>query len=241
MHKTNNIIIFQHIACEDLGTAANILKQRGLKLRYIRLYAGEAPPVDYASAAGFIFLGGPMNVYQEWEYPCLKLETEILQEAIRVNKPTLGICLGAQLIAKAAGAKVYAGRQKEIGWYPLHLTAQAQQGGLLAGFDNPLTVFQWHGDTFDLPDKAVSLASSTLFPQQAFSLGGKIYAFQFHLEVGLAAIEDWLREYDDELKGIYTIQEVEKIRRVSRENIMGLENLAQTVFSRFADLVLAED
>ncbi len=234
-----HVLIFQHIACEKLGTGAAVLEQEGIELRVVHLYDGEVPPPDWASAAGLVFLGGPMNVYQEQQYPFLKTENEIIKEAIRRGKPTLGLCLGAQLIAKAAGARVYAGRQKEIGWYPVCLTPQAQAQGLLAGFPSPLNVFQWHGDTFDLPPGATPLGSSDLFANQGFCLADRIYALQFHLEVNLKMIEEWLEEYQEELSGIYSPQQIEGIRRASRRQVKTLQRQAQTLFQRFARLLPA--
>lgn len=229
------ILIFQHIECEGLGSAAQILSEANLELRYIHLYKGQSPPADWQNAAGLIFLGGPMNVYQEQQYPFLKVENEIIKEAIRQDKPTLGICLGAQLIAKAAGAKVYPGEQKEIGWYPLYLTPQAHEQGL--DFTSPLIVFQWHGDTFDLPARAIPLASSDLFPHQAFRLGKNIYALQFHLEVTLPMIKEWFDVYKEETSCFFSPQQHEEIHQASCRQINTLQQHAQNFFQQFVKLL----
>ncbi len=233
------VIVFQHIACEDLGTAKDILIKEGLRIKTVRLYAGELPPKDWTKAAGLIFLGGPMNVYQEKEYPYLKIEDEIIKKTIDLGKPSVGICLGAQLIAKAAGAKVCPGKRKEVGWYPLQLTRQIHKQSLLAGLSSPLTVFQWHGDTFELPDGADLLASSSLFPHQAFCLNKVIYGLQFHLEVNLEMINNWMDEYKEELEELYSPRQIEAMRQAGCKHIDLLQQRARTFFKGFAGLLKA--
>ena len=143
------------------------------------------PHLDYAA---LIFLGGPMSVNDDLPY--LRREMEIIREAIGRLQPVLGICLGAQLIAKALGAKVYANAQKEIGWFDLHFTPAAAADPLFSGLKTE-TVFHWHGETFDLPSGADLLASSELCRNQAFRVNSHVYGLQFHLEVTPAMVADW--------------------------------------------------
>ncbi len=139
-----------------------------------------------------------MNVYEEEEYPFLVREDRLIKDAIKRDIPILGICLGAQLIAKAAGARVYKGEKKQIGWYPLRMTERAGEDPLFSGFPEELQVFQWHGDTFDLPEGATLLARDDLY-HQAFRYG-KAYGLQFHLEITEGMIRDWISEYEKEVK-----------------------------------------
>ncbi|MES9981589.1 MAG: glutamine amidotransferase, partial [Candidatus Thiodiazotropha sp. 6PLUC5] len=132
----------------------------------------------------------PIGVYEEDRYPFLAIEREALSLRIKQDRPTLGICLGAQLIAAASGAEVYAGNIKEIGWGKLQLT-EAGKNSCLAALEE-IPVLHWHGDTFNLPDGATLLAGNDNYPHQAFSLGRNILGLQFHPEIDISHIEQWL-------------------------------------------------
>ncbi|MEE8403613.1 MAG: type 1 glutamine amidotransferase, partial [Candidatus Hydrothermarchaeaceae archaeon] len=132
-------LVLQHKACEPLGYF-----ESALDYEYFRLYDGEFPE-GLQGYSGLIILGGPMNVYEGKRYPFMKDEDVLIKEALKTGIPTLGICLGAQLIAKAAGAKVWKGREKEIGWYEVGLTKEGKRDRIFSMFESPFTVFQWHG------------------------------------------------------------------------------------------------
>ena len=192
-------LVLQHIECEDLGTIADAMSKRGIGYKYVRLFDGEPVPVETSRYTGIIILGGPMNVYEEDKYPYLKDEDILIKKAVRNDVPVLGICLGGQLIAKAAGARVHKGTKKEIGWYKLNLTEESRQDKVFNALPHELSVFQWHGDTFDIPEGATRLAGSELFPNQAYRIGSRIYGLQFHLEVTKEMINQWIAEYREEL------------------------------------------
>jgi GMP synthase (glutamine-hydrolysing) len=158
---------------------------------YSDLYAGMAQP-DPDRIEALVVMGGAMSANDS--HPYLSSELDLLTQAFAAGTPVLGICLGAQLIAKALGARVYPNRIKEIGWYPIHWTDDAQSDPILHSLPSPSNIFQWHGDTFDLPAGATWLARSEGCPHQAFRAGANIYGFQFHLEVGPPVIDDWLRQ-----------------------------------------------
>ncbi len=185
-------LVLQHEACEPLG----YFEER-VECEYFRLYEGDFPG-GLQGYSGLIIMGGPMNVYEEGKYSFVKDEDLLIKEALKSGIPTLGICLGSQLIAKAAGANVYKEQEKEIGWYEVGLTEEGRGDRIFSMFEDRFTVFQWHGDTFDLPDGAVLLAENDLY-NQAFRVGNA-YGLQFHLEVTEGMIEDWMREYREEVQ-----------------------------------------
>lgn len=175
------IAVLQHFFCENAGVFEPVLAGLGHTIENVELFSGRAVP-DERDFDAWIVMGGPMNVDETERYVFLEPERELLGRLIARDCPVLGICLGAQLIARAAGARVYPKRPKEIGLFDVELTLAAAEDSLFRLFDNPQEVFQWHGDTFDLPEGAVHLAWSERFENQAFRLGRRVYALQFHLE-----------------------------------------------------------
>lgn len=195
-HFPDTVYAIQHLAFEDLGAWEDVFYQLGLRVRYF-----EAGIDDLRKAYEYtgltIILGGPIGVYETEDYPFLQQEIDLLKVRLEKNLPTLGICLGAQLIAHALGAKAYAGHSKEIGWSKL--TLPATENNPLQALEN-IEVLHWHGDTFDLPAQADLLASSDLYPNQAFRVGQNILALQFHAEVSSESLEKWLIGHTCELR-----------------------------------------
>jgi len=182
-------VVVQHLAFEDLGVFAPVIERFGYTIRYLQAGVDDLSPVVDADLA--IILGGPIGVYETDSYPFLRDEIAVLSARLDAGQPTLGVCLGAQLIAAVLGARVYPGaRGKEIGWSPIRLTPAGRSGPLSHLGDD--MVLHWHGDTFDLPDGAVLLASSDQYPHQAFSYGNHTLALQFHPEVDPETFERWL-------------------------------------------------
>jgi len=192
--KTVNVI--QHLAFEDLGSLEDVFYQLGFRVRYFEAGVDDlSPALNYEGLT--VILGGPIGVYETEDYPFLVDEIAGLKQRLKANKPTIGICLGAQLIAHALGAKVYAGHQKEIGWSQLEI--KAVENNPLAALEH-VEVLHWHGDTFDLPSNATLLASSAIYPNQAFSVGNNILALQFHLEITEHSFEKWLIGHTCEIR-----------------------------------------
>ncbi len=186
------ILAFRHVPFEDIGRIRPaLMKSAEIRIDYADLYRGDACP-DPAGYTALIFMGGPMSVNDP--LPFIQQEVEIIQSAASRRQPVLGICLGSQLIAKAMGARVYPNPVKEIGWFPLHFTPAAARDPILQGIADAQEVFQWHGETFDLPPGAVHLAESTACRNQAFQIDGFLYGFQFHLEVTPELIADWCQQ-----------------------------------------------
>ncbi|MEE9165593.1 MAG: type 1 glutamine amidotransferase [Nitrospinota bacterium] len=231
------ILVLQNIGCEDLGTMEAAVKSRNMEYHYIHLYNNDKVPENLYGYSALIILGGSMNVYETKQHPFLVDEERLIHEAIDKKIATLGLCLGAQLIAKTAGAKVIAGKKKEIGWYPVSLTNDGLSDPLFAGFEKEITVFQWHGDTFEIPPGAKRLAESELFPNQAFKIGEKIVGLQFHLEVSEEAVFEWMEEYSKELNSLKDYIDPEKMRKDTTEKIENLKKSAQQFYNNFFKLI----
>src|SRR5262245_17436193 len=186
------LLVFQHVSFEILGTLHPLLKARGFRIRYANFGRHPEAQPEVGRYNGLVVLGGPMNVDDLERHPHLAVEVDLIRQAIEQGLPVLGICLGAQLIAKALGAPVSANGGKEIGWYEVSPTPAAKEDPLFRDFDEVEKIFQWHSDTFELPAGAVPLATSRACRRQAFRYGANVYGFQFHLEVDEPLIERWL-------------------------------------------------
>lgn len=191
------ITIIKHAPHEGLGSFEAACAGHGIDLIDASL-AGEGDWERARRASRLIVLGGSMGVYEADRYPFLARELELLRERLPSARPTLGVCLGAQLMAEAAGAKVVRSGRQEIGWFGVTATPQAKGDPVLGGIDWNSPVFHWHGDTHDLPPGAVHLLESQRFAQQGFKLGRCHYGVQFHPEVVEADLPEWL-ESDDSL------------------------------------------
>lgn len=233
------ILVCQHVPYEILGTFNPLLKRAGFRIRYVNFgrHPDAEPPLE--GYHGLVILGGPMNVDQEASHPHLKTEIRLIEQAIRGKLTVLGICLGAQLIAKALGAAVKKSPQKEIGWYDVTPTEKAKTDPLFRHFGATEKIFQWHGDTFDIPRGAIPLARSKTCPNQAFRFGKNVYALQFHLEVDERLVERWLKvpRHLNELKALEGRIDPETIRRDTRDHIAHLKVLSDKTFGEFIKLL----
>jgi GMP synthase (glutamine-hydrolysing) len=204
-------VAIRHVPFEDLGSFEHVLKDRGYEIEYVDVIANDVAALDPARPDLLVVLGGPIGVYESDTYPVLKEELKLLESRLGADRPTIGICLGAQLVANALGAPVYPGGRKEIGWSPLRLT-EAGRASCIRHLDGEITaVLHWHGDTFDLPEGAVRLASSALYENQAFAWGRRTIAFQFHPEVTMKQLERWFIGHACEI-GSTADAAVEKLR-----------------------------
>jgi len=229
------VLVFQHIGCETPGIFLDLLREQSLPVETVKLFEGDRPPDDLSRFSGLLVMGGPMSVNDEADYPWLKAEDRILKEALALDVPTLGICLGSQLIAKAAGGAVRRGPRKEIGWYPVRLTAAARHDRLFRESPETIEVFQWHGEYFDTPPGAVNLASSDLYSCQAFSIGQNVYGLLFHLEVTERMVRDWVTSFRDELDRVKEYIRPEAILERLPQRIDELNRHARRLFARFCE------
>ncbi len=231
------VLVFQHVPYEPLGTLDPLLKERGCRLRYVNFGREPESRPRLEGYDALIVLGGPMNADQISTFPNLLTEMEIIREAVGRDMPVLGVCLGAQLLAKALGGDVSRNALREIGWYDVTLTDAGLADPVLQVFGPRCEVFQWHEDGIALPPGGECLAGSALSEVQAFRFGARAYGFQFHLEVNRPLIERWLTvpahaAVLDEERGRI---DPDAIRTRSDQAIHALERLSRATFSRWID------
>ena len=208
MRKT---VVLQHIDREGPGLITELGRQRGLGVQVLRLDLGVQVPDTLPAGDVLVVMGGPMAVddVEDPRYPFLAREIELLRKVLAAGQPVLGVCLGAQLLAHAAGARVYPNLRpdetgmlrpvREVGFGEVRLIDRAREA-VLAGLGETLSVLHWHGDTFDLPDGAVHLASSPLCVNQAFRIGQKAFGLQFHIETDAETVRTWALDDADFVK-----------------------------------------
>jgi GMP synthase (glutamine-hydrolysing) len=201
----------QHVHFETPANIFKWAKNKNHRITGTRLFLNESlPEIDQFDL--LIVMGGPMGVYDEQIFPWLTAEKKFIEKAVKENKKVLGICLGAQLIADVLGAKVYKNRYKEIGWFPVFKTENAEKSEVFKDFPEQITVFHWHGDTFDIPSGAVHTVRSEACENQAFEYNKKVIGLQFHLETTLesakALIDNSVEELMEKGKYIQTPEEM---------------------------------
>ena len=233
------LLVFQHVPHEVLGNLDPMLRAAGFRIRYINFGREPETVPDVTKYDALVVLGGPMCVSQSNSYPHLETEIQCIRTAIEQEMPILGICLGAQLIAAALGGRVYKHRVKEIGWYDVTPTQEGLRDPVIKHLAGHEAIFQWHGDTFDIPRGAVHLASSPQCPNQAFRFGDKIYGFQFHLEVDRPMIERWFRIPNmlEECTNAEHVAKPDEILQQTRQNIQASTELGKKTFGAFIEMI----
>lgn len=205
----------QHVPFEDLANIEAWAKKKGHDVTRTMLFQDEPlPALD--NFDWLVIMGGPMNIYEHDKYPWLVREKEFISRAIAADKIVLGICLGAQLMADVLGGKVRRNEQKEIGWFPVRLTADAMRSPVFRVLPEEFVAFHWHGDTFDIPPGAIRTAESQACRNQAFVIG-KAVGLQFHLESSMDSIDHLILNCSDELKdGKYVQRPKELLSHLDR-------------------------
>lgn len=235
----SKLLVFQHVPHEGLGYFDTVFRSEGLKLRLIPSFERDLSSVTISDTdcQGLVVMGGPMSANDHEKIPFIREELRLIEEALEEGLPILGICLGSQMLAKVLGYKVYPGPKKEIGWYPLYLEAAAQQDPLFAGLPREVMMFQWHGETFNLPNGAKLLATSELYHNQAFSFEGRAYGLQFHPEITPPMIREWVTTGKSEIEQAQLPRSAEQILADSEKYAEGLRSWVEVVGKGFAGLV----
>lgn len=219
---------FQHVPFEGLGSIEPWLESNGYTLTHTRFFESADLP-DPEAIDLLVVMGGPMSVNDEDQYPWLAMEKQYVRKIIASGKSVLGICLGAQIIASAMGAKVFPNPEKEIGWFPVQTAAAAD--GPVFNFPPSEIVFHWHGETFDLPPGAIRLARSEGCENQAFQLGERVVGLQFHLETTPKSAKDIVLNCREELVPSKYVQTEEEILSASSSRYQSINNLMGRILS----------
>lgn len=232
-----NVLVLQHIACEPPGVFEDVLRERGAVLHRVELDEGEPLPDGRFDA--IVAMGGPMSVNDEDSHPWLRAEKQLVGDAVRAGTPFWGVCLGVQLLAASLGARVYAGPAPEVGLLPVELTDAGVTDPVFAGL-RPAVTLQWHGDTFDLPDGAVLLASSPAYANQAFRYANA-YGVQFHLEVSPQMAREWaaVPEYVASLEATLGSEAAPVFLTEIEQSAATMRSVGRTLFERWLDHVVS--
>ncbi|HEX2936912.1 MAG TPA: type 1 glutamine amidotransferase [Bacteroidales bacterium] len=200
---------FQHVAFEGMGAIEQWLHRENFTISYTRFFENKELP-DIETIDWLIIMGGPMSINDEQDYPWLVQEKKFIRDCIAKQKTVVGICLGSQLIAGAMGCRIYKNNIKEIGWFPVTRQTNNEFTREI-GFPDVITVFHWHGETFDLPQDAVLIASSENCKNQIFTVGRNVIGFQCHLETTEESLNALANNCADELKPAPFIQSAKEM------------------------------
>jgi GMP synthase (glutamine-hydrolysing) len=232
------LLVLQHIACEPPGAYEDELLAWGASVHRVMVDQGEPVP-DWQGFAGIIAMGGPMGAYEDQRLPWLIAEKQLIADAVRAGTPYWGVCLGAQLLACALGARVYAGPVPEVGVLSVLRTPEATSDPVFARCPDEFPALQWHADTFELPRGAIRLARSPAYEQQAFAFA-RAYALQFHLEIDAALTTEWgeVPAYADSLEGVLGTGALPRLVQEVRDREREMVGLARSLFAAWLQRVV---
>jgi GMP synthase (glutamine-hydrolysing) len=235
-----DVLVLQHIACEPPGAFEDVLTAAGADIHRVELDEGEPLP-SWQNYVAIVAMGGPMSVNDDAELPWLTAEKQAIADAVKAGVPYWGSCLGVQLLAASLGARVYSGTQPEVGVLPVALTDDGRSDPVFAGLPPGFPTLQWHGDTFDLPDGATLLASSSAYPNQAFRVGQTAYGVQFHVEVTDQMAREWAQvpayaEYADRVLGAGGIDRLMAEFDAARDRML---DVGRRIFERWVEIAVA--
>jgi GMP synthase-like glutamine amidotransferase len=228
------IHFIQHVAFEGPGAIADWARDRGHSMTLTEQFSGgklpQADTLDF-----LVVMGGPMGANDDTQFAWLAAEKRLIAEVLQRQKLILGVCLGAQLLAQVLGARVYRNREREIGWFPVRLTAEASANRLFSGLPPEMTVLHWHGDTFDQPHGSVHLVESDLCRNQAFELEGRVLGLQFHLEVQPEGLEGLIAKSAADLAVHGPAVQTADQMRAAAHHSQALCTVLDTILDRLAE------
>lgn len=225
-----DVWIVQHVACEGPGRIRAALERAGLSHRSIRVFDGDVVPEEL-DASAVVIMGGPMGVYDGHEF--LGRERALIESALRLERPILGVCLGSQLIASVLGASVRPSGRQEIGWYRVDLLDEAQSDSLFVRCPESFVALHWHGDIFELPRDSVALARSAITDLQAFRYRSNVYGILFHLEADVPHVEGMAHAFHDELEK----HEIDRAELLDASHPRAIAPIADAVFDAWVRLL----
>jgi GMP synthase-like glutamine amidotransferase len=234
-----NCLVVQHVAPESAFAVDHALLAAGVTIEICRVFAGGGVPDDISEFDGLVVMGGPMSATSDEGFATRGAEIALLAQALEAGIPTLGVCLGAQLLAAAGGGSVYRDpKGPEIGWAPVHLGPACQDDPLFAGLPSSLTVLHWHGETLDVPPGSQRLISNTAYANQAYRIGDMAWGVQFHLEVTTDAVEGFLDAFAEDVARLPGGPEA--VRVATPAAVAALAPARDLVCGRFARLVATQ-
>lgn len=229
------MLVLQHVDCEPPAEYEDVLIERGIGVERVLLADGDDLP-DWRDFAGVIVMGGPMGVHDTGRFAWLEPELALIREAVSAGCPLWGVCLGAQLLASAMGARVWTGLRPEVGVCQVDLAADAEHDPVFGGLTGPVPALQWHADTFDLPAGAVLLASSAQYPNQAFRVA-RAYGIQFHVEVTAGLATQWteIPEYAHSLETVLGAGAAGPLLAELTASLPVMSGVARSLFGNWLD------
>jgi len=231
----SNVLFIQHGDVDKPGLLGEILVGQGIGLHVFHPYQNANLPQQLLDYDGLALGGGGQSAYELEKYPYLREECDLVRQALAAGKPILGLCLGAQLMAQALGAEVYAAPQKELGFFPVSLHPEASFDPVLSALPSRFPATHWHGDTFALPAGSACLGSSSMTPHQIIRYGKKAFGFQFHLEMTPALFEELVWDAREDFSDAQI--DAEALIHEARQVLPALEPHAREVFRRWTSLL----
>lgn len=225
------VCVVKHVEDEGPGLLGDYFARLGWELTVLDVFRGDPLPESLDSIAGVVILGGPMNVYEEEAHPFLRLEEQFIKKVLAEEVPFLGVCLGGQLLAKACGAPVTKSPHEEKGWFDVELTTAGVHDSLFRGLPDVLPVFQWHEDTFAIPEGAAVLATAELCRNQAFRMGNVAYGLQFHLEMTPEMVKSWAEKESTIDAGLIAEEGAKHWTRFEEQSMIVLGNFQRLMES----------
>jgi len=239
-HSGLKLLVVQQVPHEGPGLIGVEAARAGMEMDIVKVY-GHGPearvPRSTDGYSALVVLGGPMGVYEADIYPFITDELRLVESALKHNVPILGVCLGSQLLAHAAGARVTSGAKKEIGWHKVRLTDEGRTDRLASALPPEFYAFHWHGDTFTIPEGCANLAGSDLFENQLIRVGQRAYGVQFHLEVTGAMATEWLDVNADEVDSVSDYVDPVAIAAETPERMPELTRFGGAFVRRFLRMV----